>query len=101
MTAELRLSTCAAAREAVLARIHSAARAAGRDPGDVELVAVSKQQPWPRVEAMLAAGQRVFGENRVQEAKARWSEQRIAVPDLELRLIGPLQSNKVGEAAAF
>ena len=67
----------------------------------VELVAVSKQQPWDRVAAMLATGQRVFGENRVQEAKARWAEQRGAFPDLQLRLIGPLQSNKAEEAAAF
>lgn len=62
------------------------------------LVAVSKQQPWPRVEALLGAGQRVFGENRVQEARARWAERR---PEVELRLIGPLQTNKTAEAVAF
>ena len=95
------LSECSQARDAVLARIRSAAREAARDPDGIELVAVSKQQPWPRVGAMLATGQRVFGENRVQDAKARWSEQRIAVPDLQLRMIGPLQSNKAEEAAAF
>lgn len=101
MTTDPLLSACAAARDEVLARIRSAAREAGRGSARIELVAVSKQQPWPRVAAMLAAGQRVFGENRVQEAKARWSEQRTAVPDLQLRLIGPLQSNKAAEAAAL
>ena len=68
---------------------------AGRDPGDVTLVAVSKQQPDERVDAMLAAGQRVFGENRVQEARVRWADRRAGV---ELRLIGPLQTNKAREA---
>ena len=61
------------------------------------LVAVSKQQPWERIEPVLAAGQGVFGENRVQEAMARWAEKR---DDVELRLIGPLQSNKAKEAVA-
>lgn len=79
-------------------RIAKAARAAGRDPADVTLVAVSKQQPWERIEPVLAAGQRVFGENRVQEAMARWAERR---DQIELRLIGPLQSNKAREAVAF
>ena len=82
----------------ILARIAKAAAAAGRDPGDVTLVAVSKQQPWERIEPVWAAGQRVFGENRVQEAMARWAERRTGV---ELRLIGPLQSNKAREAVAF
>ena len=82
----------------IRARIAGAARAADRDPGDVTLVAVSKQQPWERIEPVLAGGQRVFGENRVQEAAARWSERRSEV---ELRLIGPLQSNKAKEAVAF
>jgi pyridoxal phosphate enzyme (YggS family) len=85
----------AEARRQVLAAIDAAARAAGRDPAAVTLTAVSKQQPWPRVAAALAAGQRVFGENRVQEAAERWREQRQGV---ELRLIGPLQSNKSREA---
>ena len=82
----------------VLARIARAAQAAGRDPADVTLVAVSKQQPWDVIAPVLAAGQTVFGENRVQEAVARW-EGRTA--GLELRLIGPLQSNKAKEAVAF
>jgi len=82
----------------VLDRIAAAAREAGRDPADVTLVAVSKQQPDERIEAMLAAGQRVFGENRVQEAQERWSSRRQGV---ELRLIGPLQTNKVRDAVAL
>ncbi len=87
-----------AARRAILDRIAAAARAAGRDPADVTLTAVSKMQPEERVAAMLAAGQRVFGENRVQEALARWRHRREG---LELRLIGPLQTNKAREAVAF
>ena len=91
----------AAARVAVLERIRRAAEASGRPPTDVALVAVSKQQPDDRIEAMLAAGQTVFGENRVQEATARWAPRRAGGLDLELRLIGPLQTNKAGEAAAL
>jgi PLP dependent protein len=82
-------------------RIAKAAAAAGREGADVTLTAVSKQQPWERVEPVLAAGQRVFGENRVQEAMTRWADARAAVADLELRLIGPLQTNKAKEAVAF
>ena len=91
-------SEIAAARLSVLDRIAVAAREAGRDPADVTLVAVSKQQPDERIDAMLAAGQRVFGENRVQEAELRWTPRRSGV---ELRLIGPLQTNKVREAVAL
>ncbi|MBU1379160.1 MAG: YggS family pyridoxal phosphate-dependent enzyme [Alphaproteobacteria bacterium] len=82
----------------VVARIARAAQAAGRDPADVTLVAVSKQQPWEAVEPVLAAGQRVFGENRVQDAMARWDGR---ADGLTLHLIGPLQSNKAKEAVAF
>ena len=88
----------AAARAAILARIAAAAEAAGRDPAEVSLTAVSKLQPELRVAAVLAAGQRVFGENRVQEALARWQDRRGAV---ELRLIGPLQTNKAREAVGI
>lgn len=91
-------SEIAVARLSVLDRIAAAAREAGRDPADVTLVAVSKQQPDERIDAMLAAGQRVFGENRVQEAEGRWASRRDGV---ELRLIGPLQTNKVREAVAL
>ncbi|MFN3464561.1 MAG: YggS family pyridoxal phosphate-dependent enzyme [Terricaulis sp.] len=94
-------SDIAAARAAVLGRIAQAAAASGRAPESITLTAVSKQQPDDRVEAMLAAGQRVFGENRVQEAEARWSERRARYPDLRLRLIGPLQSNKAADAVAL
>lgn len=87
-----------AALEAIRARITNAAHAAGRDPGDIALTAVSKTQPWESVEPVLSLGQRVFGENRVQEAEGRWSGRRQG---LELRLIGPLQTNKTREAVAF
>jgi pyridoxal phosphate enzyme (YggS family) len=86
----------AATRADVLARIAKAARAAGRPPADVTLVAVSKQQAQERIDAMRAAGQAVFGENRVQEAQAHWT-----VRPPELRLIGALQSNKAQAAAAL
>lgn len=87
-----------AALLAVSTRIAAAAKAAGRDPNDVRLTAVSKQQPWTAVAPVLMAGQRAFGENRVQEAMTRWGERRDG---LELRLIGPLQTNKVRDAIAF
>ena len=82
----------------ILARMAAAARAAGRDPADVTLVAVSKQQPWEHIQPVLDEGQRIFGENRVQDAEARWAERRS---EIELRLIGPLQTNKAKEAVAF
>lgn len=79
-------------------RMAAAAAAAGRDPADVTLVAVSKVQPAERIEAVLEAGQRVFGENRVQEAAGRWPALRERFPGVELHLIGPLQTNKVRQA---
>lgn len=82
----------------VLARIARAAEASGRRREDVTLVAVSKQQPWSAIAPVLAAGQSVFGENRVQEAQERWADRREG---LELRLIGPLQTNKVRDAVAL
>lgn len=82
-------------------RIADAARSAGRRPDDVVLTAVTKTQPPEAVAAILAAGQRVFGENRVQEARARWSERRNTLAGLELRLIGPLQTNKAADAVAL
>jgi len=87
----------AQARRDILDRIVMAARDAGRKDLPT-LVAVSKVQPWERVAPVLAAGQRVFGENRVQEAQTRWAGVRERHPDLELRLIGPLQSNKARAA---
>ncbi len=79
----------------------AACRASGRVVDEVTLTAVSKTQPPEAIDAALAAGQRVFGENRVQEAQGRWDDRRDAIPDLELRLIGPLQSNKANDAVAL
>lgn len=87
--------------EDILHRIRRAERQAGRPDGSVELVAVSKVQPEDRVRAVLEAGQRIFGENRVQEAQGRWTPLREAYPDVELRLIGPLQTNKTKVAVGF
>jgi pyridoxal phosphate enzyme (YggS family) len=91
----------AAARGAIVARIAAAAKTAGREPDSVALVAVSKAQPEARIEAALAAGQRIFGENRVQEATVRWRERRTRFLDLRLRLVGPLQTNKCEDALAL
>ena len=85
----------------MLDKIAAAAKRAGRSDA-VDLVAVSKVQPDARVADILATGQRIFGENRVQEAQTRWGETFAAHrADLELRLIGPLQSNKVTDAVAL
>ncbi|WAC59978.1 YggS family pyridoxal phosphate-dependent enzyme [Brevundimonas sp. SL130] len=85
----------------VRARIDAACRAVGRDPAAVILTAVSKTQPPEAIDAILAAGQRVFGENRVQEAQERWIGRLPGLNDLELRLIGPLQTNKAEDAVAL
>ncbi|HEX2887500.1 YggS family pyridoxal phosphate-dependent enzyme [Vineibacter terrae] len=85
----------------VRARIVAAATASGRDPHDVTLVAVSKTHGAERVAALIAAGQRVFGENRVQEAEAKFPALKAAHPGLELHLIGPLQTNKARDAVAL
>ncbi|MCA3245674.1 MAG: YggS family pyridoxal phosphate-dependent enzyme [Azospirillum sp.] len=82
-------------------RIDAAASAAQRDPADVTLVAVAKTYGPDAVEAALAAGQRVFGENRVQEAQGKYPPFKARHPDLDLHLIGPLQTNKVKEAVAL
>jgi pyridoxal phosphate enzyme (YggS family) len=74
---------------------------AGRDPADVALVAVSKTFGAEAIAPVIAAGQRAFGENRVQEAKAKWPPLRERHPDLALHLIGPLQSNKAREAVGL
>lgn len=79
----------------------AAAREAGRDPAAVTLIAVSKAQPVERIEAALAAGERIFGENYVQEAASRWPGLRERHPDVELHLIGALQTNKAKEAVAL
>jgi len=78
--------------------ILSAARAAERDPEDVTLVAVSKMHPAEAIRAAIAAGQRDFGENRLQEALNKWPDLKAAFPDVRLHLIGPLQRNKARKA---
>jgi PLP dependent protein len=82
----------------VKARIAAAARAWQRSPDAVHLVAVGKTHPAEAIEAALAAGHRLFGENRVQEAAAKFPALRARYPDLKLHLIGPLQSNKIKQA---
>jgi pyridoxal phosphate enzyme (YggS family) len=85
----------------VTARIAAATARAGRPAGSVTLVAVSKVQPPERVRAALDAGQRSFGENRVQEAETRWAPLAADYPDVRLHLVGPLQSNKLNRALAL
>jgi len=87
--------------KAVADSIARTAREEGRDPASVTLIAVSKTFPVEAVEPVLAAGHRVFGENRVQEAKAKWPALRERYPDVELHLIGPLQSNKARDAVTL
>ena len=82
-------------------RMEKARRRFGAPPDHVELVAVSKTFSAEAVEPFLAAGQRVFGENRVQEAREKWPALRERYPDLQLHLIGPLQTNKAREAVAL
>jgi PLP dependent protein len=86
---------------AVRREIEVAARDARRDPADVTLVAISKTFGVEAVAPVIATGQRVFGENRVQEAKAKWPALKERHPGLELHLVGPLQSNKAKEAVAL
>ena len=93
--------TTVPALAAVRAEIARACRDAGREPAEVTLVAVSKTFPAEAIEPVIAAGQRVFGENRVQEAKAKWPPLIAQHPDITLHLIGPLQSNKAKEAVAL
>ncbi len=86
---------------AVRSKIAAAARAAGRQGDEVALVAVSKTHPAEAVREALTAGHRLFGENRVQEAQAKYPALREAFPDLSLHLIGPLQTNKVRDAVGL
>jgi pyridoxal phosphate enzyme (YggS family) len=92
------IPSVAAGLRAVRDAIGSAAREAGRDPAEVTLVAISKTHPAERIRDAIAAGQRVFGENRVQEAESKYPALRAEHPDLKLHLVGPLQSNKVRTA---
>ncbi len=85
----------------IKAELDAALEEAGRPAGSVTVTAVSKQHDAARILPALEAGHRVFGENRVQEAAAKWPDLRERFSDLELRLIGPLQSNKAGDAVAL
>ncbi|QLF68849.1 YggS family pyridoxal phosphate-dependent enzyme [Peteryoungia desertarenae] len=84
-----------------IAKIAKAAREAEREPGSVSLVAVSKTFDAGHIRPVLDAGHRIFGENRVQEAQGKWPELREQFRDIELHLIGPLQSNKAADAVAL
>ena len=95
------MSDASARLEGVRAGIARAARLAGRPPDEVTLIAVSKTHPAEAILPLIAAGQSVFGENRVQEAQAKWPPIKAQRPDLELHLIGRLQSNKAEEAVAL
>ncbi len=85
----------------VRSKIIMAAREAGREPDSITLVAVSKTFDAPDIQPAIDAGQRVFGENRVQEAQGKWPGLKAKAPDIELHLIGPLQSNKAADAVAL
>ncbi|MEQ1710455.1 MAG: YggS family pyridoxal phosphate-dependent enzyme [Hyphomicrobium sp.] len=85
----------------VRARIATAAKGVGRDPATVRLIAVSKTFDADAIQPVIAAGQRHFGENRVQEAQGKWPALQAATPGIHLHLIGPLQSNKARDAVAL
>ena len=89
------------ALDEVRSRIAAAEKAAGRQPGSVNLVAVSKTFDAPAIRPIIVAGQRVFGENRVQEAAGKWPALKAETDGIVLHLIGPLQSNKAKEAVAL
>ncbi|MFG1372797.1 YggS family pyridoxal phosphate-dependent enzyme [Xanthobacter oligotrophicus] len=101
MSTQAKAQEVASGLQAVRGEILSACRDAGRDSAAVTLVAVSKTFPAPEIVPVIAAGQRVFGENRVQEAQGKWPALCAAHPGIELHLIGPLQSNKAREAVAL
>jgi len=95
------MSDATARLSKVTTNVTAAEKAAGRDSGSVTLVAVSKTFDAEDIRPVILAGQRVFGENRVQEALAKWPRLKEKFPDIELHLIGPLQSNKAKEAVAL
>ena len=92
------MSTSAEALAEIRQRIANAARTVNRDPASVNLIAISKTFDAEHIVPVIEAGQRVFGENRVQEAKSKWPALEAQFPDIELHLVGPLQSNKAKEA---
>jgi len=94
-------NTAAARLAEVNANIARVCKPARREPADVTLIAVSKTHPAEAIQPLIDAGQRVFGENRVQEAQAKWPALRAVHPDIELHLLGQLQSNKAEEAVAL
>jgi len=95
------MESAASRLETVRSNIARACKQARRAPEDVTLIAVSKTHDAPAIQPLIDAGQRVFGENRVQEAEAKWPALREAHPDIALHLIGQLQSNKAEEAVAL
>ncbi len=95
------MSSASARLEAIRAAIAASAGVASRDPAGIQLIAVSKGRSVEEIEPLLEAGQRDFGENRVQEALGKWTELRARYPDVRLHEIGRLQSNKAGEALAL
>ena len=95
------VATIADRMREIAARIRAAREAHGLPAEGAQIVAVSKSQPAARIAAALEAGLRVFGENRLQEAQARWMARKQETPDLELHFVGRLQSNKVAEAVAL
>jgi pyridoxal phosphate enzyme (YggS family) len=98
---ELPAASIAKRLAGIRSRVTAAARAAGRSAQEIHLVAVAKTHGAEACLEALAAGQRLFGENRVQEAQGKWPALRARYPDLELHLIGPLQTNKVADAIAL
>ncbi|MXO60811.1 YggS family pyridoxal phosphate-dependent enzyme [Altererythrobacter salegens] len=99
--AETHTQSAASRLEAVHEGIAHACKVAGREVGEVTLVAVSKMHDSVSIKRLIEAGQRVFGENRVQEAQAKWPALRESYPDIELHLVGQLQSNKAEDAVAL
>jgi pyridoxal phosphate enzyme (YggS family) len=100
MTSEATIDPVANLRE-VRGLVARTARDFGRHPKDVRLVCVTKTVPAQRIRPVIEAGERIFGENRVQEAHGKWPALRVDYPDIELHLIGPLQTNKAREAVAL
>jgi pyridoxal phosphate enzyme (YggS family) len=99
--AETETQTAAQTLAAVRTTLARAAGLAGRAPDDIELIAISKTHPAEAIAPLLVAGQRSFGENRVQEAAGKWPAFRDLFPDIRLHLVGQLQSNKAGQAVAL
>ena len=95
------MSSAAQRRQRILDEIAAAARLARRDPADIALIAVSKQRSVAEIEELIAAGQRDFGESRVQEAQSKWPELLARHRDLQLHGIGRLQTNKAGDAVSL